>query len=109
MAPSDSATPESPLPAAHDRSSEGERARRLTAADFHPEVMRLFDAYVHGGIDRRGFLERAAKFAVGGATAAGLLDALQPRFAQAQQVPAKDARIEANYVELAAPKGYGKV
>jgi carboxymethylenebutenolidase len=84
-------------------------ARRLTSSDFHPEVMRLFDAYVHGGIDRRGFLERAAKFAVGGMTAAGLLEALQPRFAQAEQVPPKDVRIEASYVELPAPKGYGKV
>jgi carboxymethylenebutenolidase len=82
---------------------------RKTAADFHPEVLRLFDAYVHGGIDRRGFLERAAKFAATGVTAVGLLDALSPRFAQAQQVPPKDPRISTKYVELDAPKGYGKV
>jgi carboxymethylenebutenolidase len=83
--------------------------RRQTAADFHPEVLRLFDAYVHGGIDRRGFLERAARFAVGGMTAAGLLEALNPRFAEAEQVPAKDPRVEGRFVELPAPKGYGKV
>jgi carboxymethylenebutenolidase len=46
---------------------------KLTANDFDPEVLRLFDKYVHGGIDRRGFLDGAAKFAVGGLTAAGLL------------------------------------
>ena len=34
---------------------------RLTAADFHPEVLRLFDKYVHGAIDRRGFLDGAAR------------------------------------------------
>jgi carboxymethylenebutenolidase len=83
--------------------------QRLTAADFHPEVLRLFDAYVHGQLDRRGFLERAARFAVAGITAAGLLEALQPRFAQAEQVPPKDPRIDASFVELPAPKGYGKV
>jgi carboxymethylenebutenolidase len=42
---------------------------RLTAADFDPEILKLFDLYVHGDLDRRGFLDRAAKFAVGGATA----------------------------------------
>lgn len=82
---------------------------RQTAADFHPEVLRLFDAYVHGGIDRRGFLERAAKFAASGVAAAALLDALSPRFAEAQQVPPQDPRITTNYVELASPQGYGTV
>ena len=81
---------------------------RLTANDFAPEVLSLFDKYVHGGIDRRGFLDGAAKFAVGGVTAATLLEALSPKFAQAQQVPAADARIRAENVEFASAKGYGK-
>ena len=82
---------------------------RLTANDFAPEVLSLFDKYVHGGIDRRGFLDGAAKFAVGGVTAAGLLEALSPKFAQAQQVPTTDARIRTESIEFASPKGYGKV
>ena len=96
-------------------STERERApgteprARLTASDFHPEVLRLFDAYVHGVIDRRAFLDRAARFAVAGVTAAGLLDALNPKFAEAQQIPPQDPRVEASFVELPAPKGYGKV
>ena len=61
---------------------------RKKASDFHPEVLRLFDQYVHGSIDRRAFLARAAKVAVGGMTASMLLDALNPRFAEAQQVVA---------------------
>ena len=40
----------------------------------------LFDAYVHGALDRRGFLDKAAKYAVGGVTAAMLLDQLSPKF-----------------------------
>ena len=82
---------------------------RLTAHDFAPEVLSLFDKYVHGGIDRRGFLDGAARFAVGGVTATALLEALSPKFAQAQQVPATDARIRTESVEFASPKGYGKV
>ena len=85
-----------------------EPTSRLTARDFDPEVLRLFDQYVHGGLDRRGFLDRAAKYAVGGVTAAALLEALSPKFAQAQQVPGSDARIKAETVEFASPQGYGK-
>jgi carboxymethylenebutenolidase len=81
---------------------------RSTANDFDPEVLRLFDQYVHGMIDRRGFLAGAAKFALGAAGAAGLLAALSPRFAEAQQVPADDKRLSAKHVEFATPKGYGK-
>ena len=81
---------------------------RPTAADFHPEVLRLFDQYVHGGIDRRGFLDSAARFAVGGTTAAMLLEALSPKFAWAQQVRPDDARIKAETLEFASPGGYGK-
>jgi carboxymethylenebutenolidase len=79
-----------------------------TAHDFDQELLILFDAYVHGGIDRRTFLERAAKYAVGGVTAAMLLDQLSPKFAEAQLVPAADARILQEYVEFDSPAGYGK-
>jgi len=81
---------------------------RQTASDFDPEVLRLFDQYVHGMIDRRGFLSGAARFAVGSAGAAALLAALSPQFAAAQQVRPDDARLSAKYVEFASPKGYGK-
>jgi len=82
---------------------------KQTANDFHPEVLKLFDKYVHGGIDRRGFLDGAARFAVGGISAAALLEALSPKFAQAQQVAPGDARIRTESVEFDSPKGYGKV
>ncbi|PKO26864.1 MAG: carboxymethylenebutenolidase [Betaproteobacteria bacterium HGW-Betaproteobacteria-9] len=82
---------------------------RLTAADFDQELLILFDAYVHGDIDRRGFLDRAAKFAVGGLTAVGLLAALSPDFAIAQVVPQGDLRISTQRVELASLSGSGAV
>ncbi|HET9483681.1 MAG TPA: dienelactone hydrolase family protein [Xanthomonadales bacterium] len=83
--------------------------RRPTASDFDPQVLRLFDQYVHGVIDRRGFLAGAARHAVGASGAAALLAALSPRFAEAQQVKPDDARIEATWVEIDSPDGYGKV
>jgi carboxymethylenebutenolidase len=79
---------------------------RLTTKDFDPEVMKLFDQYVHGDLSRRGFLNQAGRYAVGGATAASLLAALSPSFA-AQMVAATDPRIKASYVEYPSPHGYG--
>ena len=81
--------------------------KRLTTADFHPEVMRLFDQYVHGLIDRRGFLKGAAAFA-GSTGAVGLLAALSPNFAAAQQVAPADPRLKAEFLTFASPKGYGE-
>jgi carboxymethylenebutenolidase len=82
---------------------------RKTAHDYDQELLVLFDAYVHGALDRRGFLDQAAKYAVGGVTAAMLLDELSPRFAEAQVVKPDDARLKAQWVELDSPSGYGKV
>ncbi|MEZ4455191.1 MAG: dienelactone hydrolase family protein [Gemmatimonadales bacterium] len=81
---------------------------RKTAHDYDQELLILFDAYVHGGIDRRTFLDRAAKFAVGGVTAAMLLDELSPKFLEAQVVKPTDRRLEQEYVEFDSPNGYGK-
>jgi carboxymethylenebutenolidase len=80
---------------------------RRKASEFPPEVLSLFDKYVHGMIDRRAFLDGAARFAAGGMTAAAMLDALRPRYAWAQQVPSDDARVQASYVEYPSPRGSG--
>lgn len=80
----------------------------LNASDFDQELLILFDAYVHGSIDRRTFLKRAGKFAVGGLTAVGLLSALSPKFAQAQQITPQDERLETHTVSYVSPKGYDK-
>ena len=81
--------------------------QRKTAQDFDQELLILFDAYVHGAIDRRGFLDRAQRFAVGGLTAVGLLAALSPNFALAQVVPKNDPRLKTEMLDYASPSGYG--
>ena len=82
---------------------------RKTVNDFDPEVLKLFDGYVHGRITRREFLDRAATFAVGGVTAAGLLAMLQPDYALAQQVAENDPRIVGETLEYSSPGGSGKM
>lgn len=78
---------------------------RLTAADFDQGLLDLFDQYVHGGIDRGTFLERAGAFATGRTTAAMLLEQLSPGFAQAQQVKPDDARITGARASYPSPAG----
>lgn len=82
---------------------------RKTASDFHPEVLKLFDGYVHGAKTRREFLDGAAKFAVGGVSAAAILQSLQPNFAWAEQVKKDDPRIKTERLEYDSPQGSGKM
>lgn len=82
-------------------------SERKKASDFPKEILALFDGYVHGFIERRDFLEGAAKVLGGGAAAASVLSALQPHYAWAQQVPPDDSRIQAGYVEYPSPNGSG--
>jgi carboxymethylenebutenolidase len=82
---------------------------RMKASDFPQEVLNLFDQYVHGGISRRAFIDKAQKFAVGGMTAAAMLEALRPNYAWAVQVPPDDKRIKAEYVTIPSPQGNGSI
>ena len=82
---------------------------RLTAKDFPPEILELYDFYAHGKITKREFLDRAAKFAVGGMTAAALLASMSPDYALAQQVEFTDPAIVPEYITYTSPQGHGEV
>jgi carboxymethylenebutenolidase len=78
---------------------------RKKASDFDPQLLSLFHRYVHGSINRREFLDGAAKFAIGGVTVTALWDMLRPNYALAQQVAKDDKRIRAEYTMYPSPKG----
>ena len=80
---------------------------RKKASDFPPEVLKLFDGYVHGMLSRREFLDRATKYAIGGFTAAAMLESLRPNYAFAQQVLKDDSRIKTEYLSYESPQGSG--
>jgi len=82
---------------------------RLTAKDFHPELLELYDFYAHGRITKREFLDRAAKFAIGGVTAASILATMSPNYALAEQVSFTDPDIVAEYITYPSPNGHGEV
>ncbi len=82
---------------------------RRKASDFDQELLDLYDSYAHNHISRREFLDKAAKYAVGGITAAALVDSLLPNYALAKQVDDKDPRIKTEYIEYSSPRGHGKI
>ena len=77
-----------------------------TVDDFHPEVLNSFHKYVHGALDRRSFLREISKFAVGGLTAAAILETLQPNYAQAQEISPGDPRIIDEYINFPSPQNW---
>ncbi len=82
---------------------------RKKASDFPQDLHNLYDGYVHGLMSRRDFLDRAAKYAVGGFTAAAMLESLKPNYAFAQQIAKNDARIRTEYLTYASPQGSGSM
>ena len=82
---------------------------RLTSQDFSPQILALFDKFVHGDVSRRVFLDQAQRHLGSAAAAAATLSALSPRFAVAQQVRPDDKRIETHWQEFDSPAGNGKV
>lgn len=78
---------------------------RKQASDFPQELMNDFNLYAHGEMNRREFLERAQKYAVGGVTAVALWESLRHNYAWAQQVPKDDKRIKVGYETVASPQG----
>jgi len=82
---------------------------RKRATDYPQELLNLFDHYVHGEIDRRQFLDGAAKYAVGGLTSLAIWDSLRPNYALAEQVPKNDKRLKTEYTTVSSPQGNGSI
>ena len=78
---------------------------RKKASDYPQELLDIFDLYVHGDIDRRGFLDRAQKFATGSVTAVAIWESLRHNYAWAEQIPKDDSRIKTEHVTIDSPQG----
>ncbi len=82
---------------------------RLTAKDFHPQVLKLFDDYVHARISRSDFVNGAAAYTKSDETGESLLQALSPKFAENRRVQPDDPRIQTSFVKVDSPDGHGWV
>ncbi len=82
---------------------------RRKASDYPQALLDLFHEYQHGEIDRRAFLDRAKKFAVGGMTTMAIFESLRPNYAWAEQVKKDDPRIKVGYEVVQSPDGNGSI
>ena len=73
------------------------------------EAIQLYNLFIHGEISRRAFMDGVQRFAVGGLTAAAMVEALMPNYASAQQVSKTDERIKASYDTVPSPQGNGTI
>ncbi|HEY4361300.1 MAG TPA: dienelactone hydrolase family protein [Bryobacteraceae bacterium] len=73
------------------------------------EAVELYNLFIHGVISRRAFMDGVKRFAVGGLTAAALMEALMPNYAEGQQVSKTDDRIKATYETVPSPQGNGSI
>jgi len=72
-------------------------------------AIELYNVYIHGGMSRRDFLDGAQKLAIGGLTAAAIVEGLLPNYAEAQQVPKDDKRLKTEYATVPSPQGNGSI
>jgi len=80
-----------------------------TKAKLPTEAVELYNLFIHDVISRRAFMDGVQKLAVGGLTAAAIIEGLMPNYAQAQQVPKNDDRIKATYETVPSPQGNGSI
>jgi carboxymethylenebutenolidase len=73
------------------------------------EAVELYSQFIHGEISRRAFMDGVQKFAVGGLTAAAVVQALMPDYANAQVVRGDDDRIKATWETIPSPNGHGYI
>ena len=73
------------------------------------EAIQLYNLFIHGQISRRAFMDGVQKFAIGGLTAATIVEALMPNYALGQQVSKTDDRIKATYETVPSPQGNGSI
>jgi len=80
-----------------------------TKSKVPAEAVALYNLFIHGDISRRDFMDGLQRIAVGGLTAAALMQALMPNYAQGQQVSKTDDRIKATYETVPSPQGNGSI
>ena len=73
------------------------------------EAIELYNLFIHGEISRRDFMDGVQRFAIGGLTAATIIEALMPNYALGQQVSKTDDRIKATYETVPSPQGNGSI
>jgi len=77
--------------------------------ELNQEVFDLYDDYAHNRMDRRKFVDRLSKYAVGGLTLPALMSFLMPDYRHKIQIAKDDNRLESEFITYNSPKGGGEI
>ena len=80
-----------------------------TSQTVPAEAIEAYNQYIHGHIDRRGFMTRINAIAVTSVAAAAMVEALMPNYAAAQKVAPTDPRLKTERVTVPSPNGTGSI
>ncbi|MGY6521223.1 MAG: dienelactone hydrolase family protein [Mongoliitalea sp.] len=83
--------------------------KEINKENLSQEIFDMYDYYVHGQINRRQFVDKLGKYAVGGLTVSAILSYLMPNYAGTLRFGENDERVNSYYVEYDSPKGGGKI
>ncbi len=73
-----------------------------TKPNLPSEAIELYNLFIHGVISRRAFMTEVQKFAIGGLTAATIIEALMPQYACGRSVPTHETRCRRNCPALSS-------
>jgi carboxymethylenebutenolidase len=82
---------------------------QIRKEDIKQEVFDVYDDYAHNRIDRRDFMQKLSRYAVGGLTVASLTSFLMPDYKGQIQIHAQDPRLKSEYITYPSPKGAGTI
>src|SRR6187397_852090 len=77
--------------------------------DIKQEVFDLYDDYAHNRVDRRDFMQKLSRYAVGSLTVPALMSFLMPDYIDAIQIKKDDPRLKSAYINYQSPKGGGTI
>ena len=73
------------------------------------EAIEAYNQYIHGHIDRRGFMTRINAIAATSVAATAIIEALTPNYAAAQKVAPTDPRLKIERVTVPSLNGTGSI
>jgi len=83
--------------------------KELKKEDISQEVFDLYDEYAHNKLERRQFIEKLSRYAIGGITVSSLLSFIMPNYIDSILVEPDDPRLNSEFITYESPKGGGSI
>lgn len=83
--------------------------KKIRKEDLSQEIFDLYDDYAHNRLERRQFIDKLSKYAIGGLTVPSILSFIMPNYQDNIQIKEDDPRLKTEFITYDSPKGGGKI